>query len=456
MRGRKGPVVILIGVGTLSGILYALNFRLAPLFDRLGLTAREGHLLGPYPFLYLTLFALYGVASAAVFRRRPGPSCLGLVVGFAVLFRVALLLAPLALSDDLYRYIWDGRVQRAGINPYLYPPSSPELTPLRDGHIYPRINRPESPTIYPPGAQMLFALIATLFPDSITAMKSIMILFDLGSIILIIALLKKRGIDPDRVLLYAWSPLVLFELAGSGHLEAAMLPFVLLALLAGVEGRSGLAGAALGTATLIKFYPVALFPALYRRGDRVFPLVLAATILAGYLPYLIGTGGNVLGFLPGYFAVEEDFNVGLRDVLVFLLGPFTASARPAAILIVTALLGGVALTLARRWNDGDVLWRGYLMVSAYLLLLPTSFHPWYLIWILPFLCLFPTWGWLYLSGAIALSYVKYLQDPEVLPLSIRLVEFVPLVALLAFQAARHRRASTEPTTGMTPMTETSR
>jgi len=127
-----------------------------------------------------------------------------------------------------------------------------------------------------------------------------------------------------------------------------------------------------------------------------------------------------------------------------------------AILLVTALLGGAAFCLARRGQDGDVLWRGYLIVSAYLLLLPTSLHPWYVIWILPFLCLFPTWGWLYLTGAIALSYLKYLQEPQVLPLGIRLVEFVPLVALLALQAARHRRAATEAARGMRPMAETSR
>jgi hypothetical protein len=302
---------------------------------------------------------------------------------------------------------------------------------------------------------MLFAAVAAVFPDSITGMKGVMILFDLGTMVLIIRLLKKKGIDPDRVILYAWSPLAIFELAGSGHLEALMLPFVLLALLSSRDGKSFLAGTALGTATLIKLYPAALLPALYRRGDRVFPFVVAATILAGYLPYLVGAGGKVLGFLPGYFTVEEDFNVGLRDVLAFALGPFTASARPVAILLITALLGGVALTLARRGQDGDVLWRAYLMVSATLLLLPTSLHPWYVIWIVPFLCFFPTWGWLYLTGALALSYVKYLLEPEVLPLGIRLAEFVPLVALLALQAVRHRRAATE-ATGMMPMAETSR
>jgi hypothetical protein len=439
MSGRKGIAVLLAGVGTLSGLAYALNFRLAPLYDRFGLTAREGEPLGAYPVLYLTLFALYGVAAVAVIRKRNGFSHLGLIVGFAVLFRAALLFAPLILSSDLYRYLWDGRVQAAGINPYLYPPAASELASLRDERVFPHINRPEVPTIYPPGAQILFAAVVSLLSDDVAAMKGLMILFDLGTMFLIIRLLKRTGNDQDRVLLYAWSPLVIFELAGNGHLEALMLPFALIALLARMDGKSVAPGIALGIATLIKLYPAILLPALYRRRDGLFPLAFGATILLAYLPYLIGAGGKVLGFLPEYFGPGEDFNVGLRDLLTYALAPLTFSARPIAMLLLSTLLATVAVYLGRQAEPHDYPWRGYLMVSAYLLLLPTSFHPWYLIWILPFLCVYPSMGWLYLSGAIALSYLKYLQEPQVLPLEIRLLEFLPLYVLLGLEVARHRR-----------------
>ena len=454
MRRRSRGDLCLIGVGTVASLGYALNFELAPLVDRLGLSVRAGDPLGAYPVLYFSLFALYGLACGVVLRKGPERASLGLIVGFAIIFRVALLFAPLVLSSDVYRYIWDGRVQRAGINPYLHAPASPELAPLRDEVIYPRINRPEAPTIYPPGAQFLFAGIALVFPDSVTAMKAIMLLFDLGTILLIVRLLRGAGMDTDRVLLYAWSPLAVFELAGSAHLEALMLPFVLLALVAGAEGRPGLAGAALGTATLVKLYPAVLFPALYQRRDRVFPLVFTATVLAGYLLYLAGAGEKVLGFLPAYFGRFEDFNVGVRDLVAAALAPFTASARAVAMFLVTALLAAVGLVLAARRDDRpDVLRRGYLMVGATLLLLPTSLHPWYVIWILPFLCLYPAVGWLYFSGAVALSYVKYLREPQVLPLGIRLLEFLPLVLLLGAQAAWRRRAPTETPPAMTPMME---
>jgi len=452
-RGRS--FLLLAGVGSMSMLLYLANFRLAPFLQYLGMIDPKQGALAAYPYLFFLLFALYGLALVSVLRKRSGPPYLGLILGFALLLRVALLFSPLVLSSDIYRYVWDGRVQMAGINPYLYPPSAQELTPLRDVQIFPHINRPEARTIYPPGAQMFLALNATLFPNSITALKAILILFDFGTILLILRLLKKTGFRSDRVLLYAWSPLVIFELAGSGHLEALMLPFVLLALLARMDGKPVLSGTALGIATLIKLYPVALLPALYQKRDRRFPLAFGATILLGYLPYLYGAGGKVLGFLPAYFGRWEDFNVGLRYFLTLTLTPLIASPRLVAMLCVTALLGAIALYLVRKGEGQDFPWRAYVMVSAYLLLLPTSFHPWYLVWILPLLCIYPTWGWLYLSGAITLSYLKYVQETGILPFGIRLMEFLPLYVLLGVEAIRHLRSEARSDKVMTLMMEKS-
>lgn len=232
---------------------------------------------------------------------RSSTSSLGLILGFAILFRAILFFMPQVLSSDIfYRYVWDGRVQSAGINPYAFPLAADALRFLRDERIFPLINRQWAPTVYPPGAQILFAGIYRLFPDSLAGPKFIMLCFDLATIALIVRLLKRAEMDPDRVLLYAWSPLALFELAGSGHLEALMLPFVLLALLARTKGRSILAGWALGAAALIKLYPAVLFPALYQRRDIRFPLAFGLAVLLGYAPYVAGVGSKVIGFLPGY------------------------------------------------------------------------------------------------------------------------------------------------------------
>jgi hypothetical protein len=410
--------LLLLALGSVSTLLYLQDFTIAT-----------------YLWVFFPLFGLYGLAVGLIFQKRPGSaSCMALIVGFAVVFRLIVLFSPLVLSSDLYRYVWDGRVQRAGVNPYRYPPAADALVALRDIEIYPQINRPELTTIYPPVAQMLFALITTVAPESITGMKAVMVLFDLVTLAVLMRLLHTSGSDPERVVLYAWSPLVVFELAGSGHVDALMLPFLLLALQARLTVRPGLAGVLLGLATLIKLYPAVLFPALYTRRERRFPVGFGVTLGLGYLPYVWDAGTRVLGYLPQYLGPWEDFNGGLRYFLTGGLAPLTASARSLALGLCATLLLLVACRVMRRDNPAPVIRRVYHMISAYLLLIPTTFHPWYVIWLLPCLCFFPSWGWLYLSGVISLSYLAYSQGYPSVPAGIHLLEFLPFYVLLLAQA----------------------
>ena len=413
-------VLLLLAVGSVSTLFYLQDFTMAT-----------------YLRVFFPLFGLYGLAVVVIFWQRPGSSsCLVCIVGFAVVFRLIGLFSPLVLSSDLYRYVWDGRVQRAGINPYRYPPQAEALAALRDPTIYPQIIRPVLTTIYPPVAQMLFALITTIVPDSIRGMKAFMVLFDLVTIGVLIRLLKTNGSAPERVVLYAWSPLVVFEFAGSGHVDALMLPFLLLALQARLTARPGSAGVLLGIATLIKLYPVVLFPALYARRERRFSVGFGATLVLGYLPYVAGAGTRVLGYMPGYFGPWEDFNGGLRYFLTLALSPLTTSARGIALGLCACLLLVVALCVIRREPRDHYIQRASYMIGAYLLLVPTTFHPWYVIWLLPCLCFYPSWGWLYLSGALALSYLAYLQSYPIVPIGIHLLEFLPLYVLLLVQGVR--------------------
>jgi alpha-1,6-mannosyltransferase len=415
-------IFLLLAVGSVSTLFYLQDFTIAT-----------------YLRVFFPLFGLYGLAVVIVFWKRPGSSsCLMLIVGFAVVFRLIVLFSPLVLSGDLYRYVWDGRVQRAGVNPYRYPPEAEALAALRDTAIYPQIIRPVLTTIYPPAAQMFFALITTIVPDSIRGMKAFMVLFDLITIGVLIRLLKTNGSDPERVVLYAWSPLVVFEFAGSGHVDALMLPCLLLALQARLAARPGSAGVLLGLATLLKLYPAVLFPALYSRRERRYPLGFGAALVLGYLPYVAGAGTRVFGYLPGYFGPWEDFNGGLRYFLTLALSPLTTSARSIALGLCAILLLLVALFVLRRDMTDGYIQRVSYMISAYLLLVPTTFHPWYIIWLLPCLCFSPSWGWLYLSGAIALSYLAYIQSYPIVPIGIHLLEFLPLYVLLLAQGVRQR------------------
>jgi hypothetical protein len=227
----------------------------------------------------------------------------GVVLGVAALMRLAVLLAPPYLSDDINRYVWDGRVEAAGNNPYRYVPSDPHLATLRDETIFSHINRSDyAPTIYPPVAEYIFFL-GTRLSESVTAMKTTLLAFELVGMLLLLRLLDEWGLPRERILIYAWHPLTLWEFAGSGHVDAAVVTFVMLALWARRRQAAWLTGSALAAAALVKFFPAVLFPALYRRWDWKMPVAAAATVLLAYAPF-IGAGSPVLGFLPGYLQEE--------------------------------------------------------------------------------------------------------------------------------------------------------
>src|SRR5262249_33820292 len=162
--------------------------------------------------------------------------------------------------------------------------------------------------IYPPIAQMLF-LLATRVGETALAMKLVFVAIEVVGIWALLLVLKGAGVPRENILLYAWHPLPIWEIAGSGHVDAAVVTFVALALGSAVAGRRGWSGAALAAATLVKFFPLVLAPALWRPrkgnlADWRWPAAFVAAIVAAYLPY-IGVGSRVLGFLPGYLAEEK-------------------------------------------------------------------------------------------------------------------------------------------------------
>lgn len=421
---------IISALGLVSFVGYAVVF---PRTD--GLTAYVG--------LFLALFILYLLAAWAVLSR---PSedrvVLGLILGFGLLFRLVLLPTPVILSSDLYRYLWDGRVQWAGINPYRYPPAAEELAGIRDPVIYPAINRPEKRTVYPPGSEALFVLVAGLAPDSIVAWRLFLLGCEIVTALLLLRLLGRMGFPRVAILLYSWAPLAVFEGVQAGHLEIVVIPVILLALLLRQKGRMALSGAALGVAILLKLYPAILLLAWWRRRGWGLPLGCGAIVLAGYLPYATGVGPQVVGFLPEYFASAEDFNIGLRFFLTEGIGFGGEVARGVVMLLLFGALLAVLVRIARRRAEAPegILQAAMAAAGAYLLLVPTAMHAWYALWIVPFLVLRPSPAWLWFTGAVTLSYLKYAWEPAEFPLWARALEYLPLYLLLAWEwSTRYRR-----------------
>jgi hypothetical protein len=363
------------------------------------------------------------------------PRTLWLVLGVALLLRAIVLPGPAFLSNDINRYIWDGRVQAAGINPYRYAPADPALASLRDDDVFPFINRAETArTIYPPAAQAVFLFVQWISPGRV-GIKCAMVAAELVAISALIALLGRAGLPQAQVLIYAWHPLPVWEFAGNGHVDALAVAGVALALQAAAADRRAIAGMALAGAVLAKILPGVLLPALWRAHGWRFPVAFAASIVAAYLPYA-GVGTHVLGFLPGY-ASEEGIASGrgiyflnLVEQLI-LLPPWAAPAYFAAVLGLLVLLG---VRMLGRPADAVGMAREALLLASVLMIALTPHYAWYFAWLLVPACLAPDWPVLLLT---VLSFTIY-QDPFGASLLWPSVIYVPVLALLLWRRrARH-------------------
>ncbi len=355
--------------------------------------------------------AVYALAVWLVLSRRwSGTTVLSVIITIAILARAIALLAPDALSTDVYRYIWDGRVQAAGINPYRYVPADPALAFLRDEDIYPNINRPEyAPTIYPPVAEMIFFL-ASRIQQTWTAMKLAMVGFEALTIGAILALLRRDGLPPERVLIYAWHPLPIWEFSGAGHVDAAAIAFLCLALLAAMRARPVAVGAALALAILVKPFALVIAPALWKKWDFRMPAAFAGVLLACYAPYL-GVGWRVFGFLGGYGGEEGYFEGGgffIAALLRHLGVPIPAGAFSAGVAL--AILAGLAMFVALRPRREPVeAWTPLLLATAFVVLVSPHFA-WYFAWVLPLLCRKLYLPLLYLTLACFILYLPEIKD----------------------------------------------
>ncbi len=423
-----------------------------------GLVDLRKHTIG-FELAFAGAFVLYLAAAALVLRGAAAPAStrlsLAVIVLFAILTRVILLPTRPTLSDDMYRYVWDGRVQAHGLSPYRFPPDARELFDVRrgDSGVWRFINRKDAITVYPPGAQLAFAAVWRMVGDSVTGYKTVFVLAELAGAALLLGMLRTLRQPPERILLYLWSPLLVFEVAQAGHVDGLMLPLLILAFWARLKERPWLLGAALGAATLVKLFPALLLPALLPLAaqgtfrERVRPAApmlaaMALTLLLGYLPYLLQTG-TAVGYLPRYF--NENFNLGLAKGLFALaprLGWTGANLANAVTFGGLAVLGG--LFILRPAADGLAALRRCIWLVGWFTLFTQNLFPWYLLWLLPLLAVFvepgrllgfklaaPT-AWLLFSGTIALAYVFFVRWQVVTWAQV--FEYGPLFALLLLSA----------------------
>jgi hypothetical protein len=421
----------IFGLGLVSGIVYFFNLKLAgfmPGFLRLD---------GVFFYICLALFlsVIYLVAVRLVFKipDRIGRSrhLVILIVAFGLFFRAALVPSdPDLLSTDMYRYVWDGRVQRHGINPYAYAPEAEQLRTLRDEAVYEKMNRKEYPTIYPAGAQLFFRLFHHLVGDSVSGFKGLMVFFEMMTMLLLVLTLRAHGLQDARVIIYAWNPLVVFEIAYGGHVDGLTVFFTVLAFYLDAGGRKIPAVVALAFSSATKLYPALLLPAFLNRGERVKGgVVFVAVFLMLYTPF-VPVGGKIIGFLPNYFTSPyENFNLGLKTLIT---EPFP-ELDPVLIskLFVLALAAAGSVVFFRHKTKEQMIRCAYVLIGLLIVLMPTALHPWYVVILVPFLCFFPSAAWLIFTGMVSLSYVYYEPSMGELPVWVTLLEYLPLFAILA-------------------------
>ncbi len=357
---------------------------------------------------------LYAAGLVAI--RRPLPAqAFALILTVAVVLRIIATASPVFLSTDIFRYVWDGRVQAAGINPYRYVPNDPALTPLRDTEIWPNINRAtKAHTIYPPVAQWIY-LAAQLGGSNRIAMKAMMLLLEGVGVFALYRVLLARGLPRERLLAYLWHPLPIWEIAGSGHIDAALVAFIALALWAWTAGRQGWVGVALAAAALVKFFPVILAPGLWgraawRRGDFRLPLVIAALIPLAYLPYL-GVGLGVLGYLPGY-AREEQLGSGSGLWLVDAIHRLVPLPIMTYLIVGGALLAWLVLRCFTAKPSKALENLRDLAVAFTFFVSPH--YAWYFIWLIPILTV--TSGDYLLWSTLAAFLLYWAPTPSLAPL----------------------------------------
>ena len=398
------------GIGLLLGVAAGIALCLLVVHDR-SLDASRWGVLPPLA----TWWVVWAITVLCVFRVKPRLALAGILLGAAVL-RAAAMTGPPSLSDDLYRYAWDGRVQHAGLNPYHSAPISSRLAFLRDPWLWPddascadlgrppgctRINRPEARTIYPPVAQLWFRAVTEVTGGGgrDRTWQGAAVAVDAATVALLLAALPAYGRDRRWVAAYALCPLAVLETASNAHVDGLALALVLAALLCLHRRRAGWCGALLGGAALVKLYPAVLLcavAAVPERGRARWRTVgravagFAAVVAAGYAPHVAAVGWRVLGYLPGYLE-EEGYQSGERLLLLNLIlpNPVVKAAGAAVLLLLAAFVIRRGRTPAEAgiWTMGGVL------------LLATPVQHWYALLLVGLLPLAGSWTWFPVAAA---------------------------------------------------------
>jgi hypothetical protein len=340
-----------------------------------------------------------------------------IVVGLvlAAVWHVTFLAIPTGSDDDIRRYVWDGRMQRLGHNPYIVIPGDPALAALHTDETR-ALNNPELPTIYPPGAELFFRGV-TAIDESTRALRVAFVICDLAIVLILLDILRSTGQGAHWVLAYAWHPLLATTVAGSGHVDIVGVLLLVVSFAALLRRWRTLAAVAFAVAIAVKFLPIVLLP-LYWRRVRVRDALLASFLFVFlYVPFL-NRGRIPMGSL-GTYIQSFGFN-----------GPVFAALRrvvPAQLVVGVAVVIGVLIAVSFRIKFESLSADAFAWPMAASLLCAPAVFPWYLLWLLPFVRSVATLPLIIWTVSIIPTYIVWhlrtLGRPFELPAWVMVLEY---------------------------------
>ncbi len=377
-------------------------------------------------FISLILLAgtFYLVAVWLIERFTTNRVALLIILVAAAIYRIILLPASPSLSEDIYRYQWEGRVQALSLNPYTVYPAKAGLQKLQNPD-HPIRTGSQTPTIYPPLSEFSFSWAHTL-----PGYKRLFVGFDLATLAVLLWILILLKQPLHRVLIYAWNPAVIISFSLCGHHDSLAIFTLMMAHLLIISRKSLLSNAFLGLSFASKFFALLFLPLFLRRTKWFYAIVFAGVVALAYFPFM-DAGRQLFRGLSDY-AVGWEGNDSLFRII-----RLASASRAQAEFVAAVLVLGLIMYAIR--SDMPLLRAGLFLTAGLLLLSPNAF-PWYFTWTVPFLCFEPSAPWLLMTVTCVLGYSPvvpyaagqpYRNSPLILAL-----EYVPVIAWLTWQGWR--------------------
>lgn len=393
------------------------------------------HLGEPFFISWLAVAGVaYLLAIRELFAAKKIPKRI-IVMGLtlAAVWHLLFLMKPPGIDDDIHRYVWDGRVQRLGYNPYTLVPNDPVLSNLHTSETR-TLNHPDLPSPYPAGAELFFRAV-TAIHESVFALKVAFVLCDLAIVFMLLDLLRRTGQGEHWVLAFAWHPLLAIEVAGSGHIDIVGVLLLVVSVAALVRRWRAVAAVALALAVAVKFLPIVLVP-LYWRRLRIRDALLAVLFFGLlYVPFL-EKGRVPIGSL-GIYVQSFRFNAPLFVILERILAPQS--------VVMLAVLAGIVTAICLRRRSVELSASDFAWPMAASLLCAPVVYPWYLLWLLPFMrsiSALPIILWtLSIIPTYYVWYLRALRQPWLVPDWIMMLEYGSVAFAAAIAAFRRVKRS---------------